>query len=378
MSNDDKQKQTRNLIIKTATIKLLSLVSGTTVLVIGVLLLFIIIIASVLNADFEGGTGISGGNKPLPAHVEEVRPLVEKEAKDQGIDEYTDIILALIAQESGGSPDVVDIMQASESMCGGQMGCITSTEESIKHGVSYFKEVLEKSNNDVLLALQSYNFGIGFIDYANENNDGKYSEEIAIKFSQKMFEESGSDRQTYACSRAGSSELNACYGDFKYVEAVTAFYNPESADPLDNIASSTSSSSDTVTAGSIDDIDFSADMDITRSSDNTYLAGHCTFFAFEIRKAMGKPVPNTWGDADTWDDRANDDDTFEVSKTPTAGAVYQLDRGGRDCCYEYGHIGVITEVFDNGDFIVTEMNWGGEWKITSRKLTPHPDDNFII
>lgn len=376
MSNNDKQKQARNLIIRSAIIKLLSMVSGTFLLIMGVVILFIIIIASVLNADFDTGTGIGGGTKPLPEHVESVRPLVEAEAEEQGISEYTDIILAMIAQESGGNPDVVDIMQASESMCGGEMGCISSTEESIKYGVSYFKEVLEKANNDVLLTLQSYNFGIGFIDFANEHNDGKYSKEVAIKFSQKMFEDSGRNTELYTCLRAGARELDACYGDIQYVEAVTAYYSPNSADPLENV-SSPSSSTDSIVAGSIEDIEFSSDMDITRSSGNTYLAGHCTFFAYEIRKAMGQPIPNTWGDADTWDDRASEDDNFEVSKTPSVGAVYQLDRGGRDCCYEYGHIGVVTEVFDNGEFIVTEMNWGGEWKITSRKLSPHKDDNFI-
>lgn len=375
-NNDDKFKQSSNAIARMATIKMLSLIGGTTIAVVALLLLFIVIIASILNADFEGGTSIGGGSKPLPEHVEEVRPLVEEEAEDQGVGEYTDIILAMIAQESGGNPDVVDIMQASESMCGGQMGCIDSTQESIHHGVSYFKEVLEKANNDVLLTLQSYNFGIGFIDYANEHNDGKYSKETAIEFSRKMFEESGSDTETYTCLRAGASELNACYGDIQYVEAVTAYYHPESADPLETIQAN--SSSGEAIAGSIEDVDISEDMDINRSPGNTYLAGHCTFFAYEIRKMIGKDVPNSWGDADTWNDRAEADDNFEVSKTPTVGAVYQLDRGGRDCCYEYGHVGIVTEVFDNGDFIVTEMNWNGEWKINTRKLTPHKDDNFIL
>lgn len=374
MSNNDKQKQTLLLLARLSLFKVLGMIGGTTILIIIGIVLFVVIIASILNADFGGtGGGISEGNKDLPEHVEEVRPLVESEAESQDIGEYTDVILALIAQESGGNPDVVDIMQASESMCDGQTGCITSTEESINHGVSYFKEVLEKADNDIELALQSYNFGIGFIDYAQENNNGNYSEEVAIEFSQMMFEESGRDFDTYSCIRAGARELDACYGDIKYVEAVTDYYKPISSDPLDNI------SSGVALAGDIGDIDISEDMDISRSSGNTYLEGHCTFFGYEIRKMMGKPVPSSWGDADTWDDRAEEDENFEVSDTPEVGAVYQLDRGGRDCCYEYGHIGIVTEVFDNGDFTVIEMNWnGGPGNITKRNLSNHSDDTFIL
>lgn len=373
MSNDNKQKQAFSFLVKASVFKILSLLGGTGLLIIIGILFFVVIIASIINADFGGTGGISEGTKDLPEHVEEVRPLVEAEAQDQDIGEYTDVILALIAQESGGNPEVVDIMQSSESMCDGQTGCITSTEESISYGVSYFKEVLEQADNDIRLALQSYNFGIGFIDYAQENNNGNYSEEIAIEFSQMMFEDSGRDFDTYSCPRAGSRELDACYGDIKYVEAVTDYYKPISSDPLEDIPSNVAF------AGEISDIDISEDMNISRGTGNTYLEGHCTFFAYEIREMMGKPVPNSWGDADTWDDRAEENEEFEVSDNPEVGAVYQLDRGGRDCCYEYGHVGIVTEVFENGDFIVVEMNWnGGPGSITERKLSNHPDDNFIL
>lgn len=366
----DKDKA-KSFLIKSAIFKVLGMVGGTTFAVVGVVILFMIIVASILNADFDSGTGgIGGGSQPLPSHVEEVRPLVEEAAKENDVSQYTDLILALIAQESGGNPDVVDIMQASESMCDGKIGCIDSVEESISYGVEYFAQVLEEANNDVLLALQSYNFGSGFIDYANKNNNGKYSEELAIKFSQKMFKDSGYDYDTYTCIRAGAKELKACYGDINYVKAVTAYYHPVSSDGLSNIGGSV--------AGSLENVEVSEDMDIERSSDNTYLAGHCTFFAFEIRKKMGNPVPNSWGDADDWVEHAEDNDGFEVSMKPKKGAVYQLDRGGRDCCYGYGHVGIVTEVFDNGDFIVTEMNWDGLWNITSRKLSLHKDDNFIL
>ncbi|CDQ20911.1 lysozyme family protein [Halobacillus karajensis] len=75
-------------------------------------------------------------------------------AEQEGIGEYTDILLALMMQESGGRGK--DPMQASESLCG-SVGCIDDPEHSIKQGVAYFAGTLEQADGDVKLALQSYN-----------------------------------------------------------------------------------------------------------------------------------------------------------------------------------------------------------------------------
>src|SRR5690625_7455474 len=59
--------------------------------------------------------------------VEQYRPLIQKYAKKYEVEEHTDILLAMMLQESGGRGN--DPMQSSESLCG-EVGCITDPEES--------------------------------------------------------------------------------------------------------------------------------------------------------------------------------------------------------------------------------------------------------
>src|SRR5699024_1217447 len=122
-----------------------------------------------------------------------------------------------------------DPMQSSESYCG-SIGCITNPDISIERGVIHFKKVLEQSNNDLKLALQSYNFGNGFIDYVN-NNGGEYTFDLAISFSQKHYQkqiELGNGNQ-FTCLREEGKQYNACYGDIKYVDSVLK-YLPSTSD----------------------------------------------------------------------------------------------------------------------------------------------------
>lgn len=128
--------------------------------------------------------GLNLGTLPLSPMVERYRKDVEREAKANGIPQYTDLILAKMMQESGGKGK--DPMQASESLCG-YVGCIKSPQASINQGVKYFKKIMVQAGNDILLGLQSYNFGGGFIGYAKEHNGGKYSKELAIEFSKMMY-----------------------------------------------------------------------------------------------------------------------------------------------------------------------------------------------
>ncbi|MBY7144870.1 lysozyme family protein [Virgibacillus sp. NKC19-3] len=150
--------------------------------------------------------------------VEHYRPLVEDYADEYEVSEYVDVLLGMMMQESGGRGD--DPMQSSESYCG-QRGCIEDPETSIKQGVSYFAENLNDANGDLSLAIQSYNFGSGFIDYAL-GESGSYSQETAIAFSQEMYENMD-DQSDFRCLREEAEELDACYGDIYYVQAVMEY-----------------------------------------------------------------------------------------------------------------------------------------------------------
>lgn len=146
------------------------------------------------------------------------KPVVEKYAKQYEVTEYVDVLLAMMMQESGGRGN--DPMQSSESYCG-KRGCIDRPELSIKQGVYYFSQAINEADGDLKMAIQSYNFGRGFIDYANKKT-GTYSIEVAIDFSQKMYR-TADNQAIYTCLREEAKQYNACYGDIYYVRDVMQF-----------------------------------------------------------------------------------------------------------------------------------------------------------
>ncbi|MED4061160.1 bifunctional lytic transglycosylase/C40 family peptidase [Priestia megaterium] len=169
--------------------------------------------------EIEGG-GIGVGTANVSPQVMKYQPLLEKYAQKHGLDaSYVPIMMALMMQESGGRGN--DPMQSSESKCG-RVGCIQNPEASIDQGVKHFKSVLEKSHYDLKLCLQSYNFGPGFINFIMKNG-GKYTPELAIKFSQIQYQQVKHTGK-YHCVRPEMVPYQACYGDSKYVDAVLKYY----------------------------------------------------------------------------------------------------------------------------------------------------------
>ncbi|MGV2885991.1 bifunctional lytic transglycosylase/C40 family peptidase [Paenibacillus taichungensis] len=144
------------------------------------------------------------GSANVPDVVLRYEPLVRKYLSLKGMEEHTQLILALIMQESGGR--YLDVMQSSESL-GLPPNTITDPELSIKAGIDHFAKVYASAGGDVPLTLQAYNFGGGFISYAKER--GGYSKETALAFSVMMAEKNGWSR----------------YGDPLYVDHVMRYYN---------------------------------------------------------------------------------------------------------------------------------------------------------
>lgn len=139
--------------------------------------------------------------------VEQWRPYVQEYAQKYGVSEYVEILLAMIAQESGGdSSRYPDIMQCSES-AGMAPNSITDPLVSLDQGIRYFAALTESGKQagvDIDTVIQSYNFGGGYITYVRDHCGGKHSEEAARGFSNIM------------AARVGWSS----YGDVKYVEHV--------------------------------------------------------------------------------------------------------------------------------------------------------------
>ncbi|MBY1703191.1 lysozyme family protein, partial [Clostridioides difficile] len=82
--------------------------------------------------DDDGGNSYSSSyaGMNLSAEVLKHQPMVEKYAKENGISEYVNVLLAIIQVESGGTAE--DVMQSSESL--GLPPNSLDTESSIKQG----------------------------------------------------------------------------------------------------------------------------------------------------------------------------------------------------------------------------------------------------
>lgn len=96
---------------------------------------------------------------------------------------------------------------------------------------------------------------------------------------------------------------------------------------------------------------------------NSYAWGNCTYWAYAMRLWAGAPIPTTWGNANTWDDRAVADD-YIVNHTPAPGAIFQTDAG------KFGHVAYVKTVNSTtGEWTISEMNYKGLNIISSRTLT---------
>lgn len=101
---------------------------------------------------------------------------------------------------------------------------------------------------------------------------------------------------------------------------------------------------------------------------NGYAPGYCTWYAYNRRAEIGRPISGDWGNAATWADEARAAG-YPVDKTPEVGAVFQIGGG-------LGHVGVVEEILENGIY-VSEMNAEGLYVKSHRVITNISDYQFI-
>lgn len=159
-------------------------------------------------------------NPLVSTQVLNYEDLMLKYARENDIEEYIELLQAMMMQESGGQGN--DPMQSSECEFNTQFekkpNAINNPEYSIQVGIQYFAKCLKHANvtsikdeKGIFLALQSYNYGIGYIKYV-EQTDKQYTYQNAIAFSQKC-------KKEYNVS---------VYGDSKYVYHVLRYYTDTS------------------------------------------------------------------------------------------------------------------------------------------------------
>lgn len=190
---------------------------------LGLAILFIVIVVAVLvsivafllSAVSAGSNGSDSSTyqAQVSEKTESYRAVVEKYCDQYEIEDFVDLCLAVMEQESGGNG--TDVMQAEQSYYNTDPP-IDTPEESINCGVHELSDCLKKSAAErsgdipqISLALQGYNFGNGYIAWALKNYNG-YSLENAELFSRIM------------CNRLGLST----YGDIDYVPHVLRYYIP--------------------------------------------------------------------------------------------------------------------------------------------------------
>ena len=214
--------QTAKAAAKAAAAAVKAVIAATKALVSAILaggwiVVLILVIVILFGALFSmvGGSN-SSTVAPVSAEVEAYEPLIRQYARQHGIEEYVELIKAVMMQESGGQG--TDPMQASE--CGyntrypNTPNGITDPEYSIDVGIQNLAACLREAGvespvdmNNIKLALQGYNYGNGYISWAKENYGG-YTYANAVEFSTMMAERNGWSG----------------YGDTEYVSHVLRYY----------------------------------------------------------------------------------------------------------------------------------------------------------
>ena len=189
--------------------------------------LVLIVCVMISDEDDSGGSGSSAGNNTsinLSPEVLQHQQMVEKYAKQYGIEEYVNYILAIIQVESGGNGK--DVMQSSESK--GLPPNSLDTEESIEQGCKYFASLLKTADEkgcDINTVVQAYNYGGGFLSYVADN--GKiFTFVLAENFAR---DKSGGRKVEY--KNAVSIPINGGwrydYGNMFYVQLVSQYLIPD-------------------------------------------------------------------------------------------------------------------------------------------------------
>lgn len=109
---------------------------------------------------------------------------------------------------------------------------------------------------------------------------------------------------------------------------------------------------------------FSYGTSVALFAGNRYAFGYCTYYAYNKRAAIGRPIASNWGNATTWASLARASG-FAVDKSPRAGDVFQNSGGWGG----YGHVGFVEEVLADGSIRVSEMNYAGWNRVSGRIIS---------
>ena len=100
------------------------------------------------------------------------------------------------------------------------------------------------------------------------------------------------------------------------------------------------------------------------TSSNPMPYGWCTWYAWQWRYENGSPLPGGLGNARYWASQLAAKG-YAVGRDPAYGAVFVSQAG------YYGHVGIVTAVYDDGSIQITAMNGVSGWgRVGSKTLGP--------
>ena len=293
----------------------------------GLIILVVITLFIGVFACLSDDGGINSEIEPLSAEVLAYDETIKIYSEQYKIEEYVPILEAIMMQESGGKGN--DPMQSSESGFNTKYprkpNGITDADYSIEVGVQTFSNCLTRAKVEspadtekLYLALQGYNYGSGYIEWA-VTNFGGYTKANAKLFSDNKRAELGTD----------------VYGDPFYVSHVMRYV---------------SFSFRGGTKPNFDNYDAWVNKNPYAQAK---LYGQCTWFAWGRFYELYGYSPGFIGDGWKCVDQLlkTHGDKFERSTTPKAGAVFSGI--GRN------HVGIVIDV--KGDvLIIQEGNLDGK------------------
>ncbi|MCG5643097.1 CHAP domain containing protein [Streptococcus pneumoniae] len=109
-----------------------------------------------------------------------------------------------------------------------------------------------------------------------------------------------------------------------------------------------------------------------------YAYGQCTWgvaarmnqLGLKLKGSNGEKISiiNTMGNGQDWVATASSLGG-ETGSTPRAGAIVSFVGGTHGTPAIYGHVAFVEKVYDDGSFLVSETNYGGNPNYTFRKIS---------
>ncbi len=113
-------------------------------------------------------------------------------------------------------------------------------------------------------------------------------------------------------------------------------------------------------------------ISLSYSGSNPMPYGWCTWYAWQRRYDLGRPLPSGLGNARYWDDQLWG--SYAIDRNPIPGDVF-VDESGY-----YGHVGIVDSVNADGTITISDMNGPQGWgRIATRVIDANtwPRFSFI-